>query len=69
MNFISFIAADDPALNDAFTHVFFPVEVPEKSDNSTIREDLALARESVLSLCRVRLEETRRDALCSVQTC
>ena len=69
MNFISFIAADDPALNDVFTHVFFPVEVPEKSDNSTIREDLALACESVLSLCRVRLEETRRDALCSVQTC
>ena len=43
MDFISFFNADDPALNYAVTHVFFPVEVPKESDY-TIKNDLSLAR-------------------------
>ena len=42
MVFTSFFNADDPALDYAVTHVFFPVVVPNISD-CTIRNDLSLA--------------------------
>ena len=43
MKFTSLFNADDPTLNYAVTHVFFPVEVPKGSDY-TIKNDLSLAR-------------------------
>ena len=43
MNFTSLFTADNPALDYVVTHVMFPVEVPDESDD-TIKNDRALVR-------------------------